>query len=151
MRWFRLLLWPAGAVLGIAAEWIFFGWGDPRHWIPDLVTGWTLIACGLTAWSRRPDSRSGALMAATGFCWFFGNFATTEVAPVDWLGASAVYFYRGPLIHLLVTYPSGRLSSRLDRVAVAVGYAAAFVTPVWRSEIATIVLGVLLVAVCART
>jgi signal transduction histidine kinase len=151
MRWFRLLLWPAGAVLGIAAEWIFFGWGDPRHWIPDLVTGWTLIACGLTAWSRRPDSRSGALMAATGFCWFFGNFATTEVAPVDWLGASAVYFYRGPLIHLLVTYPSGRFSSRLDRVAVAVGYAAAFVTPVWRSEIATIVLGVLLVAVCART
>jgi signal transduction histidine kinase len=151
MRWFRLLLWPAGAVLGIAAEWIFFGWGDPRHWIPDLITGWTLIACGLTAWSRRPDSRSGALMAATGFCWFFGNFATTEVAPVDWLGASAVYFYRGPLIHLLVTYPSGRFSSRLDRVAVAVGYAAAFVTPVWRSEIATIVLGVLLVAVCART
>ncbi|HET6753693.1 MAG TPA: hypothetical protein VFH23_07060, partial [Jiangellaceae bacterium] len=83
MRWFRLLLWPAGAVLGIAAEWIFFGWGDPRHWIPDIITGWTLIACGLIAWSRRPDSRSGALMAATGFCWFFGNFATTEVAPVD--------------------------------------------------------------------
>ena len=151
MRWFRLLLWPAGAALGIAAEWIFFGWGDPRHWVPDLVTGWTLIACGLVAWSRRPESRSGALLAATGFSWFFGNFATTGVGPLEWLGAHAVYLYRGPLVHLLVSYPSGRLSSRLDRVTVAVGYVAAVVTPVWRSEIATIVLAALLVAVCARS
>jgi signal transduction histidine kinase len=151
MRWFQLLLWPAGAVLGIAAEWISFGWGDARHWVPDLITGWTLIACGLVAWSRRPDSRSGALMAATGFSWFLGNFATSGLAVVDWLGAHALYVYRGPLIHLLVTYPSGRLSSRLDLVAVAVGYAAAVVTPVWRSEIATVVLAVLLVTVCARS
>jgi signal transduction histidine kinase len=151
MRWFRLLLWPAGAVVGIAAEWISFGWGDARHWVPDLITGWTLIACGLVAWSRRPDSRSGALMAATGFSWFLGNFATSGLAVVDWLGAHALYVYRGPLIHLLVTYPSGRLSSRLDLVAVAVGYAAAVVTPVWRSEIATVVLAVLLVTVCARS
>jgi signal transduction histidine kinase len=150
MRWFRLLLWPAGAALGIAAEWVFFGWGDPRHWVPDLITGWSLIACGLVAWSRRPESRSGALMAATGFSWFLGNFATTGIAPVDWLGAQALFVYRGPLIHLLVTYPSGRLSSRLDRAAAAVGYTAALVTPVWRSEIATIVLAFLLVAVCAR-
>ena len=54
-----------------------------------------------------------------------------------------------PPIHLLVEDPSGRLSSRLDRAAVALGYAAAVVTPVWRSEIATIVLAVLVVAVCA--
>ena len=151
MRWFRLLLWPAGAAFGIAAEWVFFGWGYPRHWVPDLITGWTLIACGLVAWSRRPESRSGVLMAATGFSWFLGNFATTGLSPVDWLGAHALYVYRGPLVHLLVTYPSGRLSWRLERTAVAVGYVAAVVTPVWRSEIATIVLAVLLVAVCARS
>ena len=151
MRWFRLLLWPAGALFGIAAEWISFGWGDARHWVPDLVTGWTLIACGLVAWSRRPGSRTGALMVATGFSWFFGNFANTDVGAVDWLGANGLYFYRGPLIHLLITYPSGRLFSRLDRAAVAVGYAAAVVTPIWGSEIGTIVLAGLLVVVCARS
>ena len=150
MRWLRLILWPAGAAVGIAAEWIFFGWSDPRHWVPDLLTGWTLIACGLVAWSRRPESRSGPLMAATGFSWFLGNFANAGIAPVDWLGAHALYVYRGPLVHLLVTYPSGRLVSRLDRAAIAIGYAAALVTPVWRSEIVTIVLAVLLVAVSAR-
>src|SRR5829696_5071598 len=140
MRSLRALLWPAGALLGLAAEWVSFGWDDPRHWIPDLVTGWMLIACGLVAWSRRADSRSGPLLAATGFSWFLGNFAI-----------SALYLYRGPLVHLLVTYPSGRASSRRDIAAVAVGYAAAVVTPVWRSEVITIVLAVLLVAVCSRS
>ena len=135
-----MLLWPAGALLGICAEWVSFGWEDPRHWIPDLVTGWALIACGLVAWSRRGDSRSGPLLAATGFTWFLGNFAT-----------GALYLYRGPLVHLLVTYPSGRLSSRRELAAVAVGYATAVVTPVWRSEVVTIVLAFLLVAVCARS
>ncbi len=140
MRSLRVLLWPAGALLGLAAEWVSFGWDDPRHWIPDLVTGWTLIACGLIAWSRRGDSRSGPLLAATGFSWFFGNFAT-----------SALYLYRGPLVHLLVTYPSGRPSSRREVAAVAVGYAAAVVPAVWRSEVVTIALAVLLLAVCARS
>src|SRR5437773_1209148 len=70
MRLFRFALWPPGAALGILAEQIYFGWGDARHWVPDLVTGWSLIACGLVGWSRRSESRSGALMAATGFAWF---------------------------------------------------------------------------------
>lgn len=151
MRSFRLLLWPAGVALGIAGEWALFGWDDARHWVPDLITGWTLIAAGLVGWSRRPDSRSGALMTATGFAWFLGNFTTTGVAALDWLGAHALYAYRGPLIHLLATYPGGRTSSRLERGTVAVGYATAIVTPVWRSEIATIVLSLLLLAVCARS
>jgi signal transduction histidine kinase len=151
MRRFWLLLWPAAAVLGIAAESTSFGWGDPDHWIADLVTGWTLIACGLVAWSRRPASRCGVLMTVTGFTWFLGNFATSGVALVDWLGAHAVYAYRGPLVHLLVTYPTGRISSRFDAGVVVAGYVTALVVPVWGSEIATIVLAAMLVAVCIRT
>jgi signal transduction histidine kinase len=150
VRWVRLLLWPAGAVLGLTAEWISFGWDDPRQWVPDVVTGWTLIGCGLVAWSRRPDSRSGALLTVTGFAWFLGNFGASEVAPVAWLGAHALFLYRGPLVHLLVTYPSGRLASRFEGIAVAVGYTAAVVTPVWQSEVVTIILAALLVGTCAR-
>jgi signal transduction histidine kinase len=145
------LLWVVGAVFGVVAEWISFGWSDPRQWVPDLVTGWTLIACGLVAWSRRSESRSGALMTATGFSWFFGNFASLGAAPLDWLAAHALFLYRGPLVQLLVTYPSGRCSSRRERLAVYVGYAVALVTAVWQSEVATIVLAVILVATCARS
>ena len=122
MRALRALLWPAGAALGIGAEWVAVGWSEPGDWLPDLVVGWTLIACGLVGWSRRPESRSGALMTATGFAWFAGNFATSGVAAIGWLSEQALYLHRGPLIHLVLSYPSGRLAratrprGRRDRI-----------------------------------
>ncbi len=140
----------AGSVVGLAAEWVGFGWGDPRHWIPDLAVGWTFIGCGLIALARRPASRTGLLMAATGFTWFLWNFAQVGVAAVAWVAAHMVYLYRGPLVQLVLAYPSGRPASRLVRGAVAVGYAVAVITPIWRSEVATILLAGLLLGVCAR-
>ena len=132
----RLLLWAAGAIVGVAAEWVAYGWSRPGRWLPDLVTGWTLIGCGLAGWSVRPGSRSGALMAATGFTWFAGNF-----------GAAAIYLYRGPLVQMVLSYPGGKLAPGCVRAAVAVGYGAAVVPAVWRSEVATMVLSSLLVGV----
>jgi signal transduction histidine kinase len=145
-----VLLGLAGVALGLTAEWVAFGWGDPRRSIPDLATGWSLIGCGLVAWKRRPEHRSGPLMAATGFTWFVGNFSGVGMAAVAWVAAHLVYLHRGPLVQLVLAYPSGRPSSRLAQAAVVVGYAAAVITPVWRSEVATILLAALLVAVCAR-
>ena len=145
-----LLLWPAAAVVGLAAEWRLYGWADPGGWVPDLLAGWALIGCGLAGWSRRPQSRAGALLAAAGFAWFAPNFAATGVTALGWLSAHALYLHRGPLVHLVLTYPRGRLVRRLDVTAVAVGYAAAAVTPVWGSETATVVLAALLVAVAVR-
>ncbi|HZA71531.1 MAG TPA: hypothetical protein VE476_01315, partial [Propionibacteriaceae bacterium] len=140
----------AGATLGLTAEWVGFGWDDPRHWIPDLAVGWTLISCGIIASRRRPESRTGPLMATTGFTWFVENFAQVDVAAVAWAAAHLVYLHRGPLVQLVLAYPSGRPGSRLVRAAVAVGYAAAVITPIWRSEAATILLAGLLLGVCAR-
>ncbi len=144
------LVWLAGGVLGLTAEWVGFGWGDPREWIPDLAVGWSFIGCGLVASGRRPQSRTGLLLAATGFTWFLGNFADVGVAAVAWAAAHLVYLYRGPLVQLLLGYPSGRSGSRLVRGAVAVGYAVAVITPIWRSAGATILLAGLLLAVRAR-
>jgi signal transduction histidine kinase len=146
----RGLVGLAGVALGLTAEWVGFGWGDPRHWVPDLAVGWTFIGCGLIGWARRPESRTGPLLAATGFAWFVGSFAQVGVAAVAWLAAHLVRLHRGPLVQLVLTYPSGRPGSRLVRGAIAAGYAAAVITPIWRSEAATILLAGLLVAVCAR-
>jgi signal transduction histidine kinase len=142
--------WLAGIMLGLAAEWVGFGWDDPRQWVPDLAVGWTLIGCGLIAWARRPESRTGPLMAATGYTWFLGNFAQVDVAAVAWVAGHLLYLHRGPLVHLVLTYPSGRPASPLVRGAVVVGYAVAIITPIWRSDGATILLAALLVAVSAR-
>jgi signal transduction histidine kinase len=145
--------WPVvvavlGVALGGTAEWVSVAWGDPRNWIPDLAVGWTLIGCGLVAGWRRSESRVGWLLVATGLTWFLGNFAAADSAVIAWIGAHAVYLHRGPLVQLLVTYPTGRSRSRLERGAIAGGYMAASITPIWHSEAATIVLAALLVAVC---
>jgi signal transduction histidine kinase len=137
-------------VVGVAAEWRLYGWADPGGWVPDLLTGWCLIGCGLAGWARRPQSRSGALLAAAGFAWFVPNFAATGVGQLGWLGAYALYLHRGPLVQLVLTYPQGRIRGRVEGAAVAVGYAAAVVGPVWNSKAVTIALAVLLVAVAAR-
>jgi signal transduction histidine kinase len=146
----RLLLWPAGAVVGAAADWRLYGWADPDGWVPDLLTGWAMIGCGLAGWARRPHSGSGALLAAAGFAWFMPGFAATGVSPLGWLGAHALYLHRGPLVQLVLTYPRGRIRGRVEGAAVAVGYVAAVVTPVWGSRAGTVVLAVLVVVVAVR-
>lgn len=145
-----LLLAAAGTLLGLAAEWVAYGWDDPRHWIPDLAVGWSFIACGLVGRWRRPNSGTGPLMLAVGFTWFLGNFASVDALPIAWLAAHALYLHRGPLIHCVLSFPTGRLTSKVDRAVVAVGYVAATITPIAREEIVTAILGALLVAVAIR-
>jgi hypothetical protein len=144
----RFLILPVAAAVGLAAEWSGYGWGDPGHWIPDLAVGWCLIGCGFIASARRPESRSGVLMSATGFTWFLGNFAGVGVSVVAWAAAHALYLHRGPLFQLLLTYPGDRRPSRVTGAAIAVFYAAAVITPVWQSEAATILLAASLPGVC---
>jgi signal transduction histidine kinase len=145
-----LLLWPAGAVVGVAAEWRLYGWADPSGWAADLLTGWCLIGCGLAGWARRPHSRSGGLLAAAGFAWFVPDFAATGVGPLAWLSGHSLYLHRGPLVQLVLTYPRGRVRGPVEGTAVAVGYGAAVVTPIWSSRAGTVTLAACLVAVAAR-
>jgi signal transduction histidine kinase len=134
MRRLRLALWPAGLLLGIAAEW--GAWtDDPGGAALDLAVGFLLIGLGLVAWQRRGSSAVGPLLAASGFAWFLGNLA-----------AWALYLHRGPLVHLVVSYPSGRPRSRLERAVVAAGYVYAVASPLARNDAATILLAL---AVCA--
>jgi signal transduction histidine kinase len=138
VTWARRLLWPAVAAVGIAAEAVGFGFDDPAEWVPDLLTGWLVAACGLIAWEQRPRSLVGLLLVATGVLWFVGD-----------VSAGAVYAYRGPLLQLTLTYPGGRARGRVQVLAVAGAYVVAAIAPAWRSEALTIVLSVALVAAAA--
>ena len=140
----------AGALVGIAAEAASYDWDEAARWFPDLAVGWTFIVCGLIAIRARPESRTtGTLMVATGFTWFLGNFMSHE-GIVGWLSANGLYVYRGPLIHCVLSFPTGRVQTRLDKAAVVVGYITAAIAALARSEIVTIALGAFLIAVAAR-
>jgi len=145
-----LLCWPAGAAACIAAEWRLYGWAAPGRWVPDLLTGWCLIGCGLAGWARRPASRAGALLVAAGFAWFVPGIAAAGVGRLGGLGGLALYLYRGPLVQLVLTYPRDRVSGWVEGVTVAVGYAAAVVTPVWGSLAGSVALAACMVVVAAR-
>jgi signal transduction histidine kinase len=138
-----VLVGAAGALLGLGAETVAFGWEDAADWLPDLLVGWTLIVAGLLGALRRPESRFGALLAAAGFCWFIGNFAASGWPLPAWIGAHLVYLHRGPLIHCVLSFPTGRLSSRLDRTVVLVGYLASVVTLLGRSGPITLAVALL--------
>jgi signal transduction histidine kinase len=134
MRRLRYALWPAGLAFGLAAEWI----GRPQLVALDAAAGFALLFLGLMAWSRRPGSRAGAIMAAAGFAWFLGT-----------LWAPAVFWHRGPLAQLLISYPGGRLSSRLEQAGTGAAYGCAAFAVVAGSPYATVIFAFGLVALSA--
>jgi signal transduction histidine kinase len=140
----------AGLVLGLGAEWTARSELSLLAAGSDLIVGWTLIACGLIAWSRRPQSRIGQLTALTGFAWFLGTFADSDIDAVATVGSALLILHRGPLFHAIIAYPSGRLSSRFGLVVVTTCYFYAAIVPLARNSVATIVIALMVVATTIR-
>ena len=87
--------------------------------------GWSFIASGLVAWGRRPENRTGPLMVLVGFTWFVNTF---NAANDPWVFTLSLLFsnvFLALFVHLLVAYPTGRLSTRFERTVVVAGYVAA--------------------------
>jgi signal transduction histidine kinase len=129
-RALRVALASLGVGFGLAVEWAFY---EPSLGfaltVADFTAGALLIACGALAWDRRSESRVGPLMMFAGLTWFLGN-----------VGGAAVYFHRGPLVHLVLSYPSGRVRGRLAQAVVSAAYADALIEPLARSSLLTLVL-----------
>jgi signal transduction histidine kinase len=136
----RRIPWPLLWAAAVAAE---FGALAPflfRHvdFAPvDVVfrlVGGSFAACGLIAWHRRPDNRSGMLMTAVGFALFvtplLGQIDTplTRTAAL-WLPDLWALFFV-PLVLTLLT--GGRLRTRGDRALVAVVvFEVLVLAPMW--------------------
>jgi signal transduction histidine kinase len=119
----------AGLAIAVAAESVTYLPEEPGMAAADAAVGLAFIGLGVVAWQRRPSSRSGLLMTVAGVAWFAGSF-------VD----AALFLHRGPLVHLLVGYPRGRLRSRLEQVVVAAAYVDGAVYPLARQDTVTIAL-----------
>ena len=119
-----VVLWTAAiAAEALALRPVVFPAEGPFEWLNFVFTlvGGSFAAFGLVAWRRRPDSRSGLLMTATGFAFFVSPLLSQIDAAV---ASTAMYllsdiwiFFFVPLLLTLLT--SGRLQSRFDRWLVA--------------------------------
>lgn len=144
----RRALWLAGLVLGLGAEWL--ARQSLAASAADLVVGWAFISCGLIAWARRPQSRIGILLTATGFAWFLGTLGESDVAPIAALGAAMLTLHRGPLFHSILGYPRGRLSGRFELGVAAIGYVSTTIGPIGRSDIGALAITFLILGTTSR-
>src|SRR3954466_15163156 len=116
-----IVLWPLGVAAEFAAFVFLFRSAEPVTAVAlvNRSVGGSFIVCGLIAWERRPDSRTGPLMTLTGFLFLAEAFLTALGSDVAYtLGQWAGNWWTPPFAALVLGFPSGRLSSRADRVIV---------------------------------
>jgi len=80
------------------------------------------IAAGLIAWWRRPDSRFGLLMIVAGFATFLNLLTWANSLVLYSIGHAFDFLPPVLLIHLILTFPTGRLEQALERWIVAAAY-----------------------------
>ena len=102
----------AGVALGLGAEWVGFGWDEPRRSIPDLATGWSVHRRRARASARRPETRIGVLLIGDRVRVVRRQLRGRGLGLVAWIAAQVTYLYRGVLAHCVLAYPSGRSRPR---------------------------------------
>src|SRR5947209_18083666 len=109
----------AGLAVGVYAEWAFAkGGAAPAELVRDVAVGWACVGAGLVAWRRRPANRLGPLMTGQGFAWFLGNLEGTGIPVLFAVGLWLTWLEHAILAHLILAFPSGRLSSPWKRLLI---------------------------------
>ena len=89
----------------------------------DIVPGFSFVVAGIVAWSRRPQNRVGLLMIGIGIGLLTRNAELQQrIGDIAHPVEVALHFL-SPLwavafLQLLLAFPGGRLTSRLDRAVV---------------------------------
>src|SRR5215211_1396336 len=130
----RFTLWPAGLALGAFS--LVSARDDPTFSFAGssldgavalLGAGWALLACGLVFWGRRPGNAVGPILIAASGAWFVAEWDNPGVGSAAVFTAGLVLYAACPplVAWAMLAYPSGRLASWRDRVAIGVALAGA--------------------------
>jgi signal transduction histidine kinase len=86
-----------------------------------LLVGWSYIGSGLVAWRHRPANRLGAVMVFIGFAWFATFLGDAGASLPFTVGTAVESAYLVGFVFLILSFPSGRLRTSVDRTLVAAG------------------------------
>ena len=84
------------------------------------------VVAGVVAWWRRPESRFGPLLLVAGFFWFLTSLSSANVALPFTIGIAFDLVPPVVFLHVFLSFPSGRLTGRIERLLVGAGYVTAF-------------------------
>src|SRR6266542_3654333 len=87
------------------------------------------ITIGLVVWRRRPESRTGILLTAFPFAGLLADlpYVFPRSAMAVTLGFAVALLPAAILVHAVLSYPTGRLTARVERGFVVLAYAFAAV------------------------
>jgi signal transduction histidine kinase len=127
----RIAIAAAGLVLGVFAYRIL---RDDLHQtvarsLPAVAIGWSGIVSGLIAWRQRPANHLGPLMCAYGLAVLIRPWQYSGDALVFTIGYALGELNIALFGHTTLAYPFGRVTDRLERWLVRVGYALALGFP----------------------
>jgi signal transduction histidine kinase len=133
----RLLVWAGGTALcaTLLVGALHGGW--PRAETAKIIysAGFVAITLGVTVWQLRPESRTGILLTAlplTGLladlAWVFSGSALAVT-----IGLACTALGVAVFAQLVLSYPTGRLSRRADRILVSIAWGYAIFVGVTRA------------------
>ena len=115
--WVRALLLIAAGALGLGML-----VGTAQHGplalgtVLEVLVGWSFVACGTYIWARRPANRLGPLMMVVGMLWLLGRTMTLVPNPIVFTaGLWLTDLWAAAFALFLLSFPTGRLTSRADR------------------------------------
>ena len=122
VNWVRAVLLIAAGTLGLGML-----VGNARHGpltlgtVLEVLVGWSFVACGIFLWARRPTTRLGPLMTTVGMLWLLGRTMTLVSIPVVYTaGLWLTDLWAAGLAAFLLSFPTGRLTSRADLAIVGI-------------------------------
>src|SRR4051812_30069989 len=120
----RIGLAALGFALGVYAVAIAI-WAPGALTLPapvHVAIGWSFVAAGFVAWTRRPANRTGLLMMLAGVVWFGRD--------LDWIDSEAAVrmselsqnVFLALLAHQVAVFPHGAARSRAEHAVVRAAY-----------------------------
>jgi signal transduction histidine kinase len=119
--WFAVMALAATMLVGAIHTGVL---STGEAWVHYGVVGPLIFTAGLIVWARRPDTRTGLLLTAAGVASGLSELAAVfPTSAVAYTIGLAAFHLNVPIIaHAVLSYPTGRLTTRLDRAFVAICY-----------------------------
>jgi signal transduction histidine kinase len=95
---------------------------EPAYAVLGPVVVLSFVGTGLFATYRRPGSRVGLLMVLLGFSWFVPVLTLANSRLVYSFAIVFGGIWGGVFLHLIMSFPTGRLAPGVDRALVLAGY-----------------------------
>jgi signal transduction histidine kinase len=130
LRLLHVGLFAVAMLLAIAAAAVLYPTDPASRVAVTLLIALGFVAAGLVAWERRPTNGLGRLLTILGFCLLLRKFQFGE--------PGGLLFTLGFLVrdlpwvvfgHIVVAYPTGRLTRRREQIFAVVAYTAAIALP----------------------